>query len=521
MLTRRPRPSAWLRAGIPIHPLLIAAVPALFLFAENADQQVTLEPLWGPLLICVGIGAAALLVGTALLRDGQRGALLASLGLVLFFSFGHAWNLVSDGFDGRRYLVAAWVAIGVVGTILIWRGGRWVRPTNGFVTVVAAILLVVNGARIGGFAMGATTAGASDLQGPIDLEASEPLRDVYYVILDRYASDETLQQIYGYDNSAFLSELEERGFTIARQSWANYFKTAFSLVSSLSMAHLDGDALRNDGPASFTPIHQAVRGHLPVPQALKSLGYEYVHIGSVWEPTAENVDADRVVRFEVGVAFSSSLWSTTALMLLSPLGRDSADSEVIPSWEILRRHTLHNFEALEDSAERPGPTYTFAHFLVPHPPYVFDSDGSTPTGDESWERTEEEKYVAQLEWTNSRVLEALDQLMDAPAGQEPIIILQADEGPWPDGFTEDQVHFDWLNAADAEIQQKYGILNALYLPGPEGESAEVYDSMSPVNEFRVVFNAYFGADLPLLPDTVYLSPDYAHMYDFVEYDRPK
>ena len=44
--------------------------------------------------------------------------------------------------------------------------------------------------------------------------------------------------------------------------------------------------------------------------------------------------------------------------------------------------------------------------------------------------------------------------------------------------------------------------------------------MSLVNEFRIVFNAYFGTDLPLLPDTVYLSPDYARMYDFIEYTRP-
>jgi hypothetical protein len=43
------------------------------------------------------------------------------------------------------------------------------------------------------------------------------------------------------------------------------------------------------------------------------------------------------------------------------------------------------------------------------------------------------------------------------------------------------------------------------------------DDTSPVNEFRIVFNAVFDADLPLLPDTTYLSPDYAHVYDFVPY----
>jgi len=32
-----------------LHPLLAAAYPVLFLFAQNAAEQVTLQPLWAPL----------------------------------------------------------------------------------------------------------------------------------------------------------------------------------------------------------------------------------------------------------------------------------------------------------------------------------------------------------------------------------------------------------------------------------------------------------------------------------------
>jgi hypothetical protein len=48
------------------------------------------------------------------------------------------------------------------------------------------------------------------------------------------------------------------------------------------------------------------------------------------------------------------------------------------------------------------------------------------------------------------------------------------------------------------------ILNAYYLPDAQGRS-RLYPSISPVNSFRVIFNAYFGADLPLLPDKAYRS----------------
>ena len=49
------------------------------------------------------------------------------------------------------------------------------------------------------------------------------------------------------------------------------------------------------------------------------------------------------------------------------------------------------------------------------------------------------------------------------------------------------------------------ILTAAYLPGGSQDS-RLYPSISPVNTFRVVFNRYFGARYPLLPDRPYSHP---------------
>ena len=72
---RRPRLD-W--ASLPIHPLLAAAYPVVFLFAANADEQVTLQPLWTPLLFAVGSTARVVLaVMWLLLRDAwSRAALI-------------------------------------------------------------------------------------------------------------------------------------------------------------------------------------------------------------------------------------------------------------------------------------------------------------------------------------------------------------------------------------------------------------------------------------------------------------
>jgi hypothetical protein len=520
MVARRPSFGRIDWPTVPLHPLGMAAFPVVFLFAENAAQQVSLRPLWGPLALALLGGLVTLLVCSALLRDWLRGALLASLVLALFFSFGHAWNLVGDSLR-LRYLAGAYALVGLASGIVVWRGGGWVRPTTTVLNIAVLALVVFNAARIGPGLAGQPAASARDT-GPtpaVAVDPSVPRRDIYYLILDRYANAETLRELYGFDNRPFLDALQQRGFVIAKDSWANYWKTAFSVMASMSMEYLDPGRFDTTEPPTFAPLHAALQGRLPVPVTLKALGYEYIHLGNYWEPTSTNVDADLSLRYEGATEFDDALRSTTALMLLDPPSRRDRDPETAPYGDLARGTTLFAFDRLEAAVDRTGPTFVFAHFLLPHPPYVFDTDGSLPSPEMAASRTEEDQYVRQLQWTNARVLQAIDRLRDVPAGEEPIIILQADEGPWPPAFTADQCCFRWLDATPRQVQQKYGILNAFHLPGVDAAEAGLSDRTSPVNEFRIVFNAYFGAELPLLPDRAFLSPDYARMYDFVEYPR--
>jgi hypothetical protein len=525
-----PQPRSW--SAVPLHPLLLAAFPVLFLFAENAVQQVTLDPLWLPLGAAVGGAAVAMVLAAGLLRDWVRGALLASLLVALFFSFGHVWNVTrqSFGLSDRTPLAVAYAVIALVASLGLALAGRrrsWIVSLTGAVNVVAVLLFAFNVVRVGEFALGSTPALPAGSAGTVpiatDPSAIERRPDIYYIILDRYSNAETLDRIYGFDNRPFLTELEQRGFTVAKDSWANYFKTSLSLTSSLSMEPLDGNALKEGGRASFEPLHRALRQRLAAPATLKSLGYEYVHIANTWEPTATNVDADRVLRWSEGSGFSSAVLSTTAWSLtepyVEPIEPEDPGEGVGPP-DILRAHTLFQFDRLEESAGRPGPTFVFAHILLPHAPWRFNADGSFPTPEQVARRSRNESYLEHLRYANSRVLTVLDRLLAVPPGEEPVIILQADEGEFPIEFARNQTRFNWLAATPDQIQHKFGILNAFHLPGVDATAAGVHDRITPVNAFRIVFNAYFDAALPLLPDTTYLSPDYVRMFDFVPYERP-
>lgn len=501
----------------PVHPVLVAAYPVVFLFAANTADQVTLGPLWAPLALAIAVACVSLLVGRLATRDWYRGGLLATLGLALFFSFGHVWLAVGEVLIARRWLIGVYLIIALVGGWLIWRGGSWVRPMSRFLNVALLALVAVNAANIASTEIGRTASPSEPARTAVALVAEGNRHpDVYYLIMDRYANAQTLSDMYGYDNGPFMDALRERGFYVAEDAWANYLKTALSVSSSLDMEFLDGAALaaQADVGHELVPINARLRARHVAPTLLQELGYEYVHIGNWWQPSITNAGADVSIAYGDGVEFTAALGETTALSLLAPQAAQQ-DEPTVYTPSLVRQ--IHEFEwdQVQALPDRSGPTFAFAHFLLPHPPYVYAADGSAPRPG----IPEDERYVQQVEYTNERLLETIDALLDVPAGEEPVIIIQADEGPFPPEFDDNQRDFQWLEADADQVQRKFGILNALHLPGVDPAAVGVNQRSSPVNTLRYVLNAYFDAGLPLLPDTTYLSPDYTRIYDFVEIHR--
>ena len=62
--------------------------------------------------------------------------------------------------------------------------------------------------------------------------------DVYYIILDAYASPETLKTQGNFDDKEFLDFLKSRGFYVVPKAASNYDRTPFSISSSLNMDYI-------------------------------------------------------------------------------------------------------------------------------------------------------------------------------------------------------------------------------------------------------------------------------------------
>ena len=168
------------------------------------------------------------------------------------------------------------------------------------------------------------------------------------------------------------------------------------------------------------------------------------------------------------------------------------------------------FEQLAKVRREGAPLFVFAHMLLPHEPYVFHADGRYKSPAEAATMTREQSYVDQLAYTNRKIEELLDVLLARTP--PPVIIIQADEGPFPRRYLADNDSLDWRDASERELRRKFRILNAIYFP--DGGYNELYDDITPINTFPVLFNKYFDEEIPLLPDVSYTFHSNSDLYSF-------
>ena len=113
-------------------------------------------------------------------------------------------------------------------------------------------------------------------------------------------------------------------------------------------------------------------------------------------------------------------------------------------------------------------------------------------------------YLDQLVFTQKKTQELIDAIL-SNSRIAPIIILQADHGTSSIGRPHPPLE-DTQEVTDM-VSERLRIFNAYYLPGIE--SGSLYDSITPINTFRIIFNLYFNQDYELLEDRSYYS-DYVN-----------
>ena len=509
-------PEPYMKKHRVYHPLLFAAYPIVFLYVYNADQIRSPIRTIAPLVVTLSLTALSWFLLTRLTKDIDKGGVLVSLFLFLLFLYSHVqklfWNFTFTLHTitvGRNLILfPLWIALGILGPFLVIKGKKSPVQFSRVLNVISLCLIALPlflFLRYELFRDRDATASLG-LEGFILSSPPNP-RDIYYIIFDRYADGQTLNDVYGFDNGPFYRELKKRGFYVADSSRANYTRTFLSLASSLNMTYLSFLAQKHGtSRTDIRPIIHMIEHHR-VGKMLRSVGYSYIHIGSWYEPTSSNRSADINHNPFFTAEFTMVLLRTTALYpVLAKLG-------VMEDNRLYARIALSQFEKAPEIPKLAQPTFAFVHFLLPHFPYIFDRDGYVRTGTSDDGQYNRDKYLDQMVFTNGKILDMVDTIL-ARSDTKPIIILQADEGPFPETATGNLTAFDWRAASRAELRQKTGILNAYLFP--DMPDSMLYRSITPVNTFRLLFNFYFGANQPLLPDSIFLTSFENRPYDYVD-----
>lgn len=322
------------------------------------------------------------------------------------------------------------------------------------------------------------------------------LPDIYFIILDAYGRQDQLEDICGYDNSEFLQFLRSKGFYVADQSHSNYASTFLSLASSMNLRYLDNEA-KHIGPQSLDrgPIYEMIQQN-DLARYLKVKGYRVVHLNTWAGSTGSSAIADESSPATLP-EFHSVFLKTT--MLEPFVWRLSSMNQA----ELL----LHHFQRLKEIPKIDNPTFTFAHIICPHGPFVFDREGVRDVKGETEWKGNEEDYVDQLIYVNKQVREIVDTIL-TEAKSPPVIIIQSDHGT---AFLKDESRP--FEEQPAFVKERMSILNAMYVP--ESCREQLYDSITPVNTFRILLNSLFGEKFPLLPDRILFSW-YSKPYTFMD-----
>jgi len=494
-----------------IHLFLIALFPVLIIYSQNI-HEIPIQEIILPTSLIFFVAILLWLLVRFIIKDSEKSALIISLLLVLSFSYGHVYLLVDDFTLGNsdigrhQYLLIPFVISLIVGTYYIVK-------TKGHLNNASTIFNAIGGTVLAVVIIGIVTYSIENIDSfDNELITTEPslttydttieaftlhqdeirnYPDVYYIILDGYMGSNSLNEFLNYENQEFVSYLTNKGFNVNDKSYSNYPSSILSVTSTLNMMYLNFLAEEQTGQIK---IPQEMYIENTVMQNFKSAGYKIINIQRPFPYMVSSSLFDLVV-CERNKYVDSQLFNMTI--------KTSILVFLLEKWEQheLRDAALCNFAELSKQQQKFNePIFVFSHILVPHPPFLFDSEGNPvssarPEGLESWQN--EEGYIDSIKFANKKIMQVVDELLTDPENH-PIIIIQADHGY---GFD-----IDSSKPNKESLEQRMSIFSAYYLPGTEENLSD--NIITPVNTFRIIFNSYFNTDYDLLENKMYLIDDY-------------
>jgi Sulfatase len=315
--------------------------------------------------------------------------------------------------------------------------------------------------------------------------------DIYFLLFDAYTSSLALKEQYNYDNGDFDRFLLEEGFHIQARSRSNYKYTILSMPSIFNMSYLEGLKDIKGGPAKeYLYLSDLIRKN-DLMSFLTARGYEIVNC-SIFDLLGNPSPVDEsLLPLKTKLITDQTLYSRFSRdigwfffrFIRNPLAEKEIDQS-------LANDNMLIDKVKKSSAAPSGrPRFIYGHFNMPHPPYFYDKMGNRKKGVAPYSPSDEDHvrdYLDYLSYTNRQAEEMIRVIKKNTRGKA-VILLMGDHGlRYRDRLGYNPLFF---------LQNQ----NAAYFPDQDYHL--FYDSISGVNQFRVVLNTLFKQNIPLLKDS--------------------
>ena len=494
------------------HPFLFAIFPIISTYSINM-QELLPSHLVQPIVIILVFTIIIFFISRLVFKNWRKAGVIVSLIIGLMFSYGHLYLQIA-GFELGGITIGRHIILIIPYIIAFFAIGFYVfRTKNNFenitkiLNVIGITLILVSVVSISTYAIENKGLGIIILEdeeikdeirtgiNPQDEEMislvgnSEHYPDVYFIVLDGYGGTTSLKNDLGFDNSNFVKLLEEKGFFVASNSHSNYPQTFLSIPSTMNMKYLNylKDVLGEESKDQLTPM-KMMENSL-VMEIFKSKGYKTI---SFPNNSFEEIKADYLV------CESTNLFESNKLMIvLNKINMFEYFLTILQLEHIRNNQECFFTELSEIHKNFEEPIFVFGHIILPHPPNVFGPNGERVMPRIYYNEwgTEEDKnrYLDTLQYANLRIEEFVEKVLKENE-RESIIIIESDHGT--------DFDFDWKNPSDEMLKQRFSNFNAVYLP--KGKDL-LYDNITPINTFRIVFNSNFNSSFELVDDRSYWS----------------
>jgi hypothetical protein len=314
-------------------------------------------------------------------------------------------------------------------------------------------------------------------------------------LFDEYASSASLKRIYNFENP-IDSFLRSKGFSIQSKSKSNYNFTVASLAAIFNMEYVTvikdvtavtaadyGNCdllIRNNSVIRFLAAH----GYQIRNYSIFNLAGHPTQVEQSFLPLQTKLITERTLfaRLKKDVGWILRVTYPFKLFAKNPFVKSLKNDQLFI--RLVKR---------EAGLKQKQPRFIYAHINMPHAPYFFDKSGNAKNDHlimAEYELNPAPSYLEYVTYTNIQLKDMINTILDKDPSA--LIIIMGDHG-----FRKPPVN--------GSVDHLFENMNAVYFS--DKNYGGLYDSISGVNQFRIIFNKVLNQTFPVLKDSSILLTD--------------